>query len=172
VNSAFTADCPARRISSFTVGCETARPCPPKTERHHQLVDCRNGAVREDRCSLRVQAARHVIANKFQDGRADSTRTIAVSDHLIVGDHDKNVVTRSLQPYPIGERAEIVTEVLRTRRPVTGEYSSRRHVSSLTWLDAGSGHGEMAVPTKDGRERWIVQRDVPSYTDGHHWTLR
>ena len=47
--------------------------------------------------------------------------TVAVGDHLVVGDDHEELVTLALQPDAVGQRAEVVAEVQGAGRPVAGE---------------------------------------------------
>ncbi len=139
-----------------------------RQERQHQLIQRRHQRMREDDRAVRVDAGREVLGDQHPNPIAQRAGPVPVGDHLVVGDDNSDGATGFLQPYPVGQSAEVVPEVQRPGRPVAGDDAldrcrpgaSRGSASldgpSMTVMRVVDGDRHDGAPSVVGnRWRWV-----------------
>ena len=95
-------------------------------ERQHQLVQRGHHRVRKDRRPVRIDSGGEILGNKVADPRPKRADLVPVGDHLIVSDDDGHRCADVLQSDPIGQRAQVVTEMQGAGGAVPGDDRRRR----------------------------------------------
>ncbi|CPU65399.1 Uncharacterised protein [Mycobacteroides abscessus] len=118
-------------------------------ERQQELVERRDRGVGEDGRAGGVDPGREVVEDDLAHGGAQVSGVVAVGDDLVVGDDEHDLDAVVLQPDAVREGAEVVPEVQRARRAVTGEDAEAGRVGREPGLDT---RGPLAG-RRDGRGR-------------------
>ena len=105
-------------------------------ERQHQLVQGGHRTVGEDRrrCPGRGRRPGSPAAASRTLPR-DVTGHVAVGDHLVVGDHQADLHSGGLQPYPVGERSDVVAQMQRAGGTIAGQYPQGGRIGRHLLLD-------------------------------------
>jgi hypothetical protein len=109
--------------------------------------------VREDHRRCRVDADREVVGDEPLDVVGKPDGRVAIGDRLVVGNQDIELDTEALEADPVLERAEVVADVQRARRPVTGQDPERRGLLRMRSSRSPSG---LCLPPNDGGEVGVV----------------
>ena len=137
-------------------------------ERQQQLVERGHRAVREDHRPGRVEADGQVVEEYPGHVLIQPFGRVPVGQHLEIGDQHEDLGAEILQPDPVPQRAEVVAQVQRPRRPVAGQDAERRRVLVDQFLEFGrtpvlDGHGHDYRPPvgPDGSTKKAVHPDGP-----------
>ena len=107
-------------------------------ERQHQLVERRDGRVREDRRPLGVEAGGDVVDDQAAHVAGDVAEGLAVGDHLVVGDELPDLRAALLEPDPVADRREVVPDVQGAGRSVPGQHAQRAGVGVEELVELGA----------------------------------
>ena len=94
-----------------------------RQEGQHELVQRRNGRMREDDGLLGIDAAGQVVHHHVVHVVLDVLGGVAIGDHLVVGDDDARGYAHVLQRDAFADGAEVVAHVQTARGTVAREHS-------------------------------------------------
>ncbi len=127
-------------------------------ERKRELVELRHLRVSEDRRALRVDADRQVIRDQLLDIVGQRGGAVTIGDRLVVGDEHDRLDAEVLKPHPVEQRPEVMAEMQRTGRSISGENAE---------LSLGRGGSQLpAAPSAPQRRRATLSNCDPRSGSG------
>lgn len=90
-------------------------------ERQHQLIERGHRTVRKHGRGRGVDASCEIVQQQFTDIAGQVPDTVAVGDHLVVGDDHEDLHPSALKSNTVREGAEVVAQMQCARGPVAGE---------------------------------------------------
>jgi len=100
-----------------------------REERQHQLIERRDGRMRDDHRPPRVDPGREIFGDQGADPVPQRPGLLPVGDHLVVRNDHCHRNAQILQPDPVRQGADVVAKVQWTGRPVAGDDPVRAGVA-------------------------------------------